>query len=654
MLMRAVVLLLLLVPGAYGHEPVYNVKLYGAKGDNTGDDGPAIRAAIAAIPTGTTQVSALALLGGTVFFPRGKYRITTGICSGGTASGVACTDNTPCTGTGHCVAFGTQGRSLLFRGVNRFSSEIIIVNDAMNGIGLFDFSSGIEELQVTDGSGFAQSGTGIGIIVQGKRSHIWNVGVSQFGGDCLKVIGVDTEIGTNNPNSSDFNHVDVGSCGGSGVHVLQGTGVSDCDQFSFSNVTSSSNVGWGLLNGPTSGPDKGCSKASYVNFQTYNNASGGMYIAGSFNVISAYQDSSNQGNDVIHFGPLAEGNVFFALSPIQNPSAVPALTDEGVNNAVHNVHATQVAGWTKHQMWPQDTLPSCVTRTKGTLIFSNVTNTPCYCDGTSWSKTDGTTCGVPLVNWEGSFAAIYRLEESSGTRINDTTATCGTACDLTPVNSPAQTATHVEGSFANTFTETTHDALSCTGAGCDPARPSTSFTASGYFYRTAASAQDYMMVNTDDGAHGWRMDVNSSQNVSCVVRDAGGGVTATASNGTLALNTWRFASCRFDNATDTITVGAAGFNSYATATQDSMVQDTTAPVALSETTTNLAFEGHMDMVSIAPGKVLTDAQLCRLCSCGIAGDEFGCMCHGTSYTNTGNNVAKCGTCTLPACNAAAP
>lgn len=49
------------VPG-----PVFNVKGYGAKGDDAADDRAAIQAAVAAIPAS----------GGTLFFPRGTYRIS--------------------------------------------------------------------------------------------------------------------------------------------------------------------------------------------------------------------------------------------------------------------------------------------------------------------------------------------------------------------------------------------------------------------------------------------------------------------------------------------------------------------------------------------------------------------------------------------------
>jgi hypothetical protein len=51
---------------------------------------------------------------------------------------------------------------------------------------------------------------------------------------------------------------------------------------------------------------------------------------------------------------------------------------------------------------------------------------------------------------------------------------------------------------------------------------------------------------------------------------------------------------------------------------------------------------------------LSDAALCRICSCGIDGSL--CMCSGTTYANSGRNATFCGGCSLALqnCNAATP
>jgi len=66
---------------------------------------------------------------------------------------------------------------------------------------------------------------------------------------------------------------------------------------------------------------------------------------------------------------------------------------------------------------------------------------------------------------------------------------------------------------------------------------------------------------------------------------------------------------------------------------------------------NSAFLGLLDECWVG-NVLLSAASVCRICSCGIRGEQ--CACSGTSYTNSGRNAASCGSCTLPACNAATP
>ena len=68
--------------------------------------------------------------------------------------------------------------------------------------------------------------------------------------------------------------------------------------------------------------------------------------------------------------------------------------------------------------------------------------------------------------------------------------------------------------------------------------------------------------------------------------------------------------------------------------------------------TTAAFLGQLDeagQFNIA----LSPQAMCRICSCGIRGEQ--CTCAGTAFASTGRNATDCGSCTLPAdCSAAAP
>jgi hypothetical protein len=62
--------------------------------------------------------------------------------------------------------------------------------------------------------------------------------------------------------------------------------------------------------------------------------------------------------------------------------------------------------------------------------------------------------------------------------------------------------------------------------------------------------------------------------------------------------------------------------------------------------------GQMDECFFSAAE-LPAAAICRICSCGIRGEQ--CICNGTAYASTGRNAANCGSCPLPsACNVPDP
>lgn len=62
-------------------------------------------------------------------------------------------------------------------------------------------------------------------------------------------------------------------------------------------------------------------------------------------------------------------------------------------------------------------------------------------------------------------------------------------------------------------------------------------------------------------------------------------------------------------------------------------------------------QGLVDECWIA-NLALSPAAICRICSCGLRGEQ--CTCNGAAFVSKGRNVTACGSCTLPACNAATP
>ena len=77
------------------------------------------------------------------------------------------------------------------------------------------------------------------------------------------------------------------------------------------------------------------------------------------------------------------------------------------------------------------------------------------------------------------------------------------------------------------------------------------------------------------------------------------------------------------------------------------------------TTANILYLGNnFDFFGLLDECFLTGTQLsaisvCRICSCGIRGEQ--CACSGTAFTSTGRNATACGSCTLPAdCSATTP
>jgi lysophospholipase L1-like esterase len=130
-------------------------------------------------------------------------------------------------------------------------------------------------------------------------------------------------------------------------------------------------------------------------------------------------------------------------------------------------------------------------------------------------------------------------------------------------------------------------------------------------------------------------------------------VQATTAAGTLPLDTWAHVVGRFDNAGGQGQIFVNGQASGAAASQGGFG---TAPGAfsLSQSVGGYAWDGQLDECFVT-ARVLTAAEICRVCSCGVNGTL--CTCDAAtppSYLTTGRNAGTCGACALPACNAPPP
>ena len=78
---------------------------------------------------------------------------------------------------------------------------------------------------------------------------------------------------------------------------------------------------------------------------------------------------------------------------------------------------------------------------------------------------------------------------------------------------------------------------------------------------------------------------------------------------------------------------------------------TYTPAALAFTLGSSSYAGQLDEAWCA-AVGLSDASVCRICSCGVRGEQ--CTCTGAAYSSTGRNASACNACTLPANCSAGP
>jgi len=290
-----------------------------------------------------------------------------------------------------------------------------------------------------------------------------------------------------------------------------------------------------------------------------------------------------------------------------------------------------------------------------------------------------TTPVVKPQDWTYKFQGVWSFDDASGSsRLNTPGTALDSNLDLDLLNTVTRDTTRfIEGTASATTEDGISNRLRCLNATCaaqlQPAAGE-SLTWGVWFYPDVI-AGDLLQKHVDFGpTTGTQMAMQADAEMRCTIAD--GTNVVNMDKGTIVADTWTHSVCRFDNPGDTARFYQDGaFVSPGSA----YTGDVGLPPAG-------AFTWFSDNGGIAASldeawwihDVLTDAEICRICSCGINGVTGPCDCSGddpTTYLDTGRNsqtcassvcsstgeacttngdCGTCGGCTLPDCDASAP
>ena len=294
--------------------------------------------------------------------------------------------------------------------------------------------------------------------------------------------------------------------------------------------------------------------------------------------------------------------------------------------------------------------------------------------------------GVPIAasSWTSAMVAVYRFEDASPSTDlgdTDTAASCGTDCDLTShAGSPAQnTSLFVEGQASLDLNGVSY--MECANTVCNEFNQLGNHTLSCWVYPDvdAVSVIAGTWSGADEGYALW-YDGTPDNLTSNVL--AGTQPTDSTANGTLVINTWQYATTRYNQSAGTVEslVNAVGNGSTGTATGCCDAIGTFNHFHIG--TYGAEFFPWQGMVDecVWDTALWTDMQLCWAGSCGVAGEKCACLennpaeyfpcandsecrvlgglgreqCDTAAGRCQGRNSSLMGSCALPACNAAAP
>lgn len=261
---------------------------------------------------------------------------------------------------------------------------------------------------------------------------------------------------------------------------------------------------------------------------------------------------------------------------------------------------------------------------------STITTTPV-------TATTSTTILGQAPGWVYSMLGVWMMDEASGTRPNlagNAALNLASGGGTPPTN---DTTTKMEGAASAVVTNA--GSLTVTSTALDITSPLTL----GAWVEVSSGSYDWAMSHWGS-SYGYILDRNSTLNWGGMSIRNGGTIT---------------------DCTDVVTP-SAGFHHFVGVYnhpniyyyQDGVLKKTCTASGTPGTQAVIfgapeatKMNGHLDECFIV-GQALSAAAICRICSCGLRGEQ--CTCSGTSYTSSGRNASNCGSCTLPACNAATP
>jgi hypothetical protein len=254
----------------------------------------------------------------------------------------------------------------------------------------------------------------------------------------------------------------------------------------------------------------------------------------------------------------------------------------------------------------------------------------------------GAASGVAAPSWVNAMLAAWMLDETSGSRVNLQGTTSRDFANVDGTD-PGSSTDHQEGTRsisivaaqARHTTDTFSSLVSPVAMGC-------------WVKMAATPTNDAAMLMHNFAPVGGTVRLDRVANTGALQFSAydSGSLQQKATSAPVTNNVWHHAA-------GTMTSGGT-INVYVDGVLGASAAMTAAiasanPVYVGD---NYVFTGLIDecwIANLAPSA----ASMCRICSCGIRGEQ--CTCSGTAFASTGRNATACGACTLPAdCSAAAP
>lgn len=256
-------------------------------------------------------------------------------------------------------------------------------------------------------------------------------------------------------------------------------------------------------------------------------------------------------------------------------------------------------------------------------------------------------CTIP--DETNTFLSVWFMEEATGVdRANSSTRCAGDDCEWELSGDPAQDGTiFVEGSYSVHFVEADGDEFNCTrnNPGCDELAFNGSVTV-GFWMQVDDGAENMNIFDSLNTNEGIEFDYGFDEKMRCYIGNGTGSPVVTSSAFGVA-DTWFHVVCRHTGgATDEVTIFIDGEEDTTPVPAADMADLDSDDIYVSNPG---RFDGHLDEMFIQDD-ALSDAEICYLCSCGVANFR-GCTASGadpSGFDDPGVNVSACGSCTLPA------